>query len=100
MSEHFNQLTPAESERLALLIEECSEVQKTATKILRHGYENGWNGSNNRKDLTTELGHLRYAVELLTSSGDIGDRGIAMSRDIKEQKIKPFLHHQFEDAKP
>lgn len=28
MTEHFNKLTPAEDERLAMLAEECAEVKK------------------------------------------------------------------------
>ena len=35
---HFNQLTPAEAERLALLLEELGEAQQAIGKILRHGY--------------------------------------------------------------
>lgn len=34
---HFNQLTPAQAERLAILAEECSEVIQIIGKILRHG---------------------------------------------------------------
>lgn len=40
MSEHFNKLTPAQAERLAMLIEEAGEVIQAAGKILRHGYSN------------------------------------------------------------
>ena len=32
-------LTPAQAERLAMLIEEAAEIQQAATKILRHGYD-------------------------------------------------------------
>jgi hypothetical protein len=35
MEENFNKLTPAETERLAWLIEECGEVVKAGSKILR-----------------------------------------------------------------
>ncbi len=35
----FNQLTPAQAERLAMLAEECAEVIQIVGKILRHGYE-------------------------------------------------------------
>lgn len=34
---HFNKLTPAQAERLAILAEECSEVIQIIGKILRHG---------------------------------------------------------------
>ena len=37
MTEHFNGLTPAEDERLAMLAEECAEVIKIVSKIQRHG---------------------------------------------------------------
>ena len=37
--EHFNKLTPAEAERLAMLAEECGEVVQIVGKILRHGYD-------------------------------------------------------------
>lgn len=39
MSDHFNKLTPAEAERLAMLAEECGEVIQVIGKILRHGYD-------------------------------------------------------------
>ena len=39
MSDHFNGLTPAEAERLAMLAEECGEVIQMVGKILRHGYD-------------------------------------------------------------
>lgn len=39
MPEHFNGLTPAEAERLAMLSEECGEVIQIIGKILRHGYD-------------------------------------------------------------
>ena len=35
---HYNELSPAQAERLAYLLEECAEVIKAGTKILRHGY--------------------------------------------------------------
>lgn len=35
---HFNNLTPEEAERLAMLAEECAEVIQVVGKILRHGY--------------------------------------------------------------
>ena len=39
MTEHFNKLTPAEDERLAMLAEECAEVIQIVSKIQRHGYD-------------------------------------------------------------
>jgi hypothetical protein len=39
MTVNFNGLAPAETERLALLLEELGEAQQAIGKILRHGYE-------------------------------------------------------------
>jgi len=36
---HFNELSPGQAERLAILLEECGEVVQICGKILRHGYE-------------------------------------------------------------
>ena len=56
MSDHFNGLTPAEAERLAMLAEECGEVIQMVGKILRHGYD-----SYHPSDPTTTNRHLLIA---------------------------------------
>lgn len=38
MTDRFNQLTPAQDERLSMLAEECAEVIQAICKIKRHGY--------------------------------------------------------------
>jgi hypothetical protein len=58
--EYFNSLTPAELERLSLLLEELGEAQQAIGKILRHGYKelprkpsmlaSGMNWQNNLKN--------------------------------------------------
>ena len=43
MKEHFNQLTPAEAERLALLAEECGEVMQAAAQFVEtEHFPIGW----------------------------------------------------------
>lgn len=44
----FNKLTPAETERLAYLMEECAEVIQIIGKIQRHGY-NSYNPFDEKK---------------------------------------------------
>lgn len=66
-TEHFNKLTPAEHERLSLLFGECGEVIQAISKIMRHGYESGWNGNNNRADLEKEISHVQNAIEMLVN---------------------------------
>lgn len=86
-------LPPAELERLALLAEELSEAGQAIGKILRHGYESGWNGSNNREDLTKELGDVFYAVVLMRHAGDLDGELAPFIRD-KAETVQRFLHHQ------
>ncbi len=92
-------LTPAQIERLALLIEECGEVIQAATKILRHGFEstNPYNRSStkhttNREALAKELGQLKLAVHLLEAGKDV--TAFAMSEAFSEKlhSIKRWLH--------
>lgn len=100
--EHFNGLTPAEAERLALLIEECAEVIQAATKILRHGYESRnplvADGESNRAALATELGHLEHAVQRMCSAADVNAIDLLASAQRKAERIARWLHHQ--EAQP
>lgn len=63
--EHFNRLTPAEAERLALLAEECGEVIQAIGKVLRHGFESTHpdGGPTNRESLERECGDVYHARE-------------------------------------
>ena len=91
-----NKLSRAKVERLALLIEECAEVQKVACKILRHGYDSynpdDIDSDTNKGELEKELGHLEYAIELIISAKDISITQIAESQGMKRRTIKQYLH--------
>lgn len=67
--------TPAEAERLYMLIEEAAEVQQAASKILRHGYDNHhpFNPprNTNRLDLLSELMDLSTIVRIMERTGDL-----------------------------
>lgn len=96
MSTHFNQLTPAEVERLALLIEDCGEVIQAATKILRHGYAStdpaNEDHNGNRYDLGYESGQLLHNLERMEGCQDIDNDAVAAGYD--SRKNMPYLHHQ------
>lgn len=98
MVENFNGLTPAETERLALIAEECAEVTQVIGKILRHGYESSSpfdpERVTNRQNLEIEAGQLLYALALATTAGDISTRGVAFGRTNKAQTVARWLHHQ------
>lgn len=94
---HFNELTPAEAERLALLIEECGEVIQAATKVLRHGYESVnplTDGPTNRTMLTSELGHVIHAIDRMTLAADVNVRALNTAKVVKADRIARWLHHQ------
>lgn len=65
---HFNKLTPAEAERLAMLAEECGEVIAVIGKILRHGYDSHHpdNPAITNKDLLAgELADVHAVVKAM-----------------------------------
>lgn len=95
---HFNQLTPAEAERLALLAEEMGEAIQIIGKILRHGYEshnpNDALRTTNRSLLEKELGDVRFAMIFLCDSGDLNKKNIHDFAKLKNLKVGQYLHHQ------
>jgi NTP pyrophosphatase (non-canonical NTP hydrolase) len=99
ISEHFNQLSPAEAERLALLAEEMGEAIQAVGKILRHGYEsthpNG--GPTNRESLERELGDVRHAMIRICHAGDLRKDAIHDHADAKAATVAQYLHHQAEE---
>jgi hypothetical protein len=94
----FNQLTPAEAERLAILAEECAEVIQVVGKILRHGYESTHpaspEGPTNRELLQMELGHIGSALALMLSKCDLSNLLIFEAEVTKTKTIREYLHHQ------
>lgn len=96
--EHFNNLTPAEAERIALLMEECAEVIQICGKILRHGYESFNPADNsrttNRRLLEREVGHVQFAVSLMTEeSSDLSEESLGNSFYEKSLNVWKYLHH-------
>ena len=93
---HFNQLTPAEAERLALAMEEMGEAIQAIGKILRHGYESRHpsGGPTNRQALECELGDVYAAIGMLCDSGDTDIQQITSAMLAKDQSVQRYLHHQ------
>lgn len=95
----FNQLTPAQAERLAKLAEEASEVVQACMKILRHGYNShdpdNHDLGNNAVQLWRELGNMKAAINLMKQMGDPVD--FALIDDFAHthtQDLKRYMHHQ------
>ena len=99
MVDHFNKLTPAEAERLAMLAEECGEVIQVIGKILRHGYESHHPADpsvTNRALLGRELTDLLAVASSLcrdnVPEGSLHDQDLAWERKLR------YAHHQEELA--
>jgi NTP pyrophosphatase (non-canonical NTP hydrolase) len=99
--QHFNQLTPAQVERLALLAEEMGEAAQVIGKILRHGMDSSNPldpaGATNRTLLEKELGDVRHAVKRLCEAGDIQGIAILKHADKKAVSVTRWLHHQADE---
>jgi len=94
-SVHFNKLTPAEHERLTIIMEECGEVIQAIGKIFKHGYESTCsNGKTNRSALERELGDLRQSMIYICEKGDLSKDSIHYYADMRLKKMQPYLHHQ------
>ena len=103
MLQHFNRLTPAELERLAILSEEMGEAQQIIGKVLRHGYESynptipvpeNENPIINRWMLEKELGDIMWAMRAMCESRDINAERIEKRAQEKGPRAAKYLHHQ------
>jgi hypothetical protein len=101
---YFHDLSPAELERLALLMEECAESIHVIGKIIRHGYDSMHprdpDGPSNHTLLETELGHIEAAMELMFRERDISLRRVCIHKREKLASVKRYLHHQPPEDKP
>ena len=94
MPEHFNQLSPAEAERLAMLAEEAGEVIQIVGKILRHGFESYHPdnpGNTNRDLLADEVCDFLAVVEMMDADFNVAG-GIEPHHAIAK-KLR-YAHHQ------
>lgn len=95
MTGHFNNLTPAQAERFAILAEECAEVIQVIGKILRHGLDS-WHPDcriSNRAMLEKELGDVRAAEWLVMQSEDISEGTVSNRMTQKLCKLPLYVHH-------
>lgn len=86
---------PTEHEReiLTILIEECSEVQKAATKMLRFGRDDGYPGSShtNGYDLGHEIGELTVLIRMTVEAQLTRETAIEAGRHEKSEKLKKYM---------
>ena len=98
---NYNDLTPAQTERLAILMEECGEVIQIVGKILRHGYDefhpDDEEQISNREHLMKEIGDIYAAVLMLGAKADVSLDSIQYFQIEKTRRICAYTHHQDED---
>jgi hypothetical protein len=98
MTDHFNKLTEAKQERLAMLAEEASEVVQIVCKILRHGMESFHPDApslTNKMLLEREIGDLMGIAHEMAMRGDVSIEAI---EHFTGAKAKKYMHHQEQDA--
>lgn len=77
---------------LTCLIEECSEVQKEATKALRFGLNDSWKGKNTPvENLVLELYDILGVINMLEKEGIIPH--IYFDSEKVEEKRRRILHY-------
>lgn len=90
---HFNKLSPAEAERLAMLAEEAAEVIVEINKILRHGYESfhpDQPDTSNRSRLTGEVADFLAVAQMME---DDLTQDAPPASEIIAKKMR-YAHHQ------
>lgn len=96
---NYNELTPGQTERLAILVEEAGEVLQICGKILRHGYDSS---NPNDKAMTTnsillanEIGDLLHSIDLVAGNDIVEEAGhIYKSKVSRADRLKKYTHHQ------
>lgn len=90
-------MNDAEKELLICLIEECAEIQKEATKLLRFGRFDR-DGKDRTNLLCTEIGDFDALLDELEAINVVDSVKINAARRFKVEKLKRWLkHHVIED---
>jgi NTP pyrophosphatase (non-canonical NTP hydrolase) len=84
-------------ERLAILMEECAEVQQVIGKIFRHGWRT--KEHCNRIGLEHEVGDLVWSIKLLCENSDLDINSLERFIQEKPAKVAPFLHFTHKEVK-
>lgn len=88
-------LSPYEDEVLTVLIEECAEVQRAASKLKRFGKGNfdPKTGVANTAHLAAEIGDVMELIALCESIGLIDMNDVHNSMRIKRDKLKMYMRY-------
>lgn len=91
-----DRLSDAEDERLAVLVEEMSEVTQIVEKIRRNGFDSNNplkpDSPTNRELLEKELGHVQNAIRMMYDAADVSRLRVIESELVKKDTIKEWLY--------
>lgn len=94
---HFNGLTPAQAERIAMLMEEAGEIIHACGKVLRHGYESvnpdDHQSPSNRQHLNKEIRDFEAIVSMMKEAGDLWGHQPRSVAEVVQKKLR-YTHHQ------
>jgi hypothetical protein len=79
---------PLSIECLALISEECAEVQQRIGKILRWGWDADFEGTTQQHKLESEIGDLLAAMLVAINSGQITPLGVRHAMNDKLDKFR------------
>lgn len=103
----WRELEAAKHEALVVLAEECAEVVKAVTKLLRHGSQacdpTAPQRGTNLDMLRKELGDVIGAIRLCETQGiSLGwhDKTINNRAAEKLRRMRPYLHHAIVEETP
>lgn len=96
-------LTPAEEERLKVLIEECADLTRAASKALRFGWApvSVRDGMvfGNRQAVAEQVGNLRAAITIIYDADFIDFwRVVDEAERAKTERLKRYTYHQGTEA--
>jgi hypothetical protein len=78
-----------QAEQLIILMEECSEVQQSASKILRFGSQ-----ADAIERLAMEMGDLLGIIEWITKEFDINPDDLIQYAKMKQDKMLKWTSYQ------
>jgi hypothetical protein len=89
----LNPPTEREREALTILQEECAEVIKEVSKILRFGWDSYHPkdpSTTNRNLLEEEVGQLRHMIDYLIDKGALNPFTLEDAADVKVDKLRRY----------
>lgn len=85
--------TPHQREVATILIEECAELTKALTKLLRFGVDDGYPGSpnTNRVDASNEAGDVIEMIDQALRARILDKHQIDVGRLVKREKLARYM---------